>query len=521
MPRREIWTRTTTTQTPDPELGRAENRIATALAERSFFWTIEFVVSAKHKPSDDKIVLDEFVRELSARPEIVGFSVTDRVTSNEDPSPIGIAAEIAARTGMQPIVHWSGKDRSLEDLEDSIVEIEENGLENILFLTGDKLHGPPSANRVRYLESVNSLHYAKGRMKSLVAAAALNPFKYREEEAMAQYLKVSKKIAVGADLIITQIGFDPNKHEEALFWMHANDNRIPIVANLMALSAPRARFIRKHNLAGVVITDELAALLESDYTTLSKDVYEARVMRRLALQIQKLFHSGYSGIQITGLHSVNKLLQLQAAVDKVEAEVNDRLTWDDAWAEVMTFPTGHKNGAAQVIPDGPWYMTQRGQDSKPSRKDMWKHSFMRRVHSSVFEQGLPAKLLRATIGVVSRGSKTDNALAKIERMTKGPLVGCETCGNCRLAMTQYICPETCPKGLANGPCGGTDLNRCEFGDRECIHSQRYRLARERGELEEMSKLVIAAVPEATRGTSSWPPYLRGERPKVAGDKNTP
>ena len=48
-----------------------------------------------------------------------------------------------------------------------------------------------------------------------------------------------------------------------------------------------------------------------------------------------------------------------------------------------------------------------------------------------------------------------HALHAVERMVKRPLVGCDTCGSCRLQETLYVCPETCPKGLANGPCGGT------------------------------------------------------------------
>ncbi|MCR2493329.1 methylenetetrahydrofolate reductase C-terminal domain-containing protein, partial [Salmonella enterica] len=47
------------------------------------------------------------------------------------------------------------------------------------------------------------------------------------------------------------------------------------------------------------------------------------------------------------------------------------------------------------------------------------------------------------------------ALHAVERTLKRPLVGCDTCGTCRLRDTLYVCPETCPKGLANGPCGGT------------------------------------------------------------------
>ena len=47
------------------------------------------------------------------------------------------------------------------------------------------------------------------------------------------------------------------------------------------------------------------------------------------------------------------------------------------------------------------------------------------------------------------------ALAKIEIIVKGPLFGCRMCGNCLLQETAFICPMECPKGLRNGPCGGS------------------------------------------------------------------
>ena len=51
-------------------------------------------------------------------------------------------------------------------------------------------------------------------------------------------------------------------------------------------------------------------------------------------------------------------------------------------------------------------------------------------------------------------SRAKQALLKTEHLSKHAVVGCESCGQCRLGETLYICPETCPKGLANGPCGG-------------------------------------------------------------------
>lgn len=85
---------------------------------------------------------------------------------------------------------------------------------------------------------------------------------------------------------------------------------------------------------------------------------------------------------------------------------------------------------------------------------------------------------------------------------------------CRLAATQYVCPETGPKGLANGACGGTTENLCEFRDRECIHSAKYRIANDMGVPEQLEKWLIPALPKEIRNTSSWSPHFRGEGPKV-------
>jgi len=105
-------------------------------------------------------------------------------------------------------------------------------------------------------------------------------------------------------------------------------------------------------------------------------------------------------------------------------------------------------------------------------------------------------------------------LLRIERAIKEPLVGCQSCGFCRLPHTAYVCPETCPKGLANGPCGGTKDNRCEFGDRECIHNQIYRISKQAGLLSNLEEVLIPPVPEAAWDSCSWVTHFRGEGPQV-------
>jgi len=50
---------------------------------------------------------------------------------------------------------------------------------------------------------------------------------------------------------------------------------------------------------------------------------------------------------------------------------------------------------------------------------------------------------------------------KTEKWLKEKLFGCQTCGQCVLSHTAMICPMNCPKGLRNGPCGGTLSGKCE------------------------------------------------------------
>jgi hypothetical protein len=65
-------------------------------------------------PREDLVIIDAFVRELAGRPEIAGFSVTDRVHSDQDPDPVTMAVHVREHSGSEPLIHWAGKDRDLE-----------------------------------------------------------------------------------------------------------------------------------------------------------------------------------------------------------------------------------------------------------------------------------------------------------------------------------------------------------------------------------------------------------------------
>ncbi len=95
------------------------------------------------------------------------------------------------------------------------------------------------------------------------------------------------------------------------------------------------------------------------------------------------------------------------------------------------------------------------------------------------------------------------ALAKIEIAVKGPLFGCRMCGNCLLQETAFICPMECPKGLRNGPCGGSTPEKCYVDEtRPCIWYKIYERSFKLGR-EEMLLEVLPPMDWDKAGTETW------------------
>ena len=62
-----------------------------------------------------------------------------------------------------------------------------------------------------------------------------------------------------------------------------------------------------------------------------------------------------------------------------------------------------------------------------------------------------------------------SVIFKSEKWLKETLFDCQTCGQCILSHTALICPMNCPKGLRNGPCGGTLDGKCEvIPEMDCV-----------------------------------------------------
>lgn len=68
---------------------------------------------------------------------------------------------------------------------------------------------------------------------------------------------------------------------------------------------------------------------------------------------------------------------------------------------------------------------------------------------------------------------------------------CRACHHCYLGLTGGLCPVTmCPKGLLNGPCGGTLNGKCEVDpQKDCAWSKIYQRLELEGRLDHLKEIV--------------------------------
>ncbi len=450
----------------------------------SCFQKNQFCVLVEYLTSQTKI--------FPVKTEFAGFptlmTLADRVHSDQDIAPLEACQNYPK--AVEKVIHFAGKNRDIQDFEKFLDQAQAAKIQNLLLLTGDKLKdhhdGTDEYPRTRYLESINAVIAAKHH-GGFQIGVAFNPFKYAEAERDAQYLKLHKKIKAGADFIITQLGYDIKALQHAKAFLKHHHYTQKILACVMPLSLARANFMVKNKVAGIVITPHMLKVLEEE----KQSGFSDRVYLRCALQILMCQRNGFAGVHLSACHKPDEQILLESYIEEYRHHDFDalELLWNSLWQ----VKSGH-----EFTPEMPYFSKQ------PTSGQMIKYQQLHLMHDALFEskiaKGIGRFIFKANFWDKSTAA---NALLKTEFFSKHGVVGCESCGQCRLGDTLYICPETCPKGLANGPCGGTTLDRCEFGDRECIHSVKARLAKAVDHTQILKEKLIPTVPIEIRGTSSW------------------
>jgi len=498
------------------------NRFKEALLEkREFAYTLELVPGrgARGKVFEDTMRMAEKAIQGG---KIHALSITDNAGGHPALFPNVLGREICGM-GMNPIIHFTCKDKNRNQIESILYALDRIGIENLLVMTGDyPLYGfEGKAKPVYDLDSIQLLHLIKtmnegkcidgkapgGGTECLpthfLKGCAVSPFKMQEAEVLAQYFKLVKKAKAGADFIITQVGYDARKFDEVLRFLRQQGIQVPIIGNVYVLNRPVAKVMNRGDVPGCVVTDPLYRMIEEESKAADKG--KTARLTRAAKLIAVLKGIGYQGVHIGGPN-----LKYEDVEWMIEKAKEFSPVWDSLVKE-FSFP--QQDGFYLFMEDSKTGLNTNVPNFKrihPRKK--WGYRMMRFFHHFVFLPGAP--LFKTARGFFRKldGSRVEIPFTELEYWVKFASSRCQRCGDCTLSELAFLCPQSqCAKFLLNGQCGGSREGWCEVfpGKKRCIYVRTYGRLRAYREEESMKNGNIPPRNWELAGTSSWANYFLG------------
>lgn len=385
-----------------------------------------------------------------------------------DPSDmIAIIAKNHLAEDLDIIPHITCKDSNTDSLASTLLGYRKRGIETVLALTGDK---PVTAQGVFEIESLGLLSLIRrhnhdavlsgrpGRwdqVHQFYAGAAVSPFKYTEPSLIQQYYKMEKKIASGAEYLVTQVGWDWRKSLELMQYLNDNGIVIPVIGNVYWLTTmtPAPRLMHDIQLPGCFVSDALLARLQSESVDQHID--------RAAQQIAMYRAIGVGGVDLGGVHDYATFVTILRRASEIGTDWKpyaDNLCWPAEEAFYL-----YDNSGKRVAL------------SEPRKK--CRERFFDLMHRAILDpEHLGFYAFRKTLklfGAEQESGLTYKAFNAIEKGFKYMLFECQECGDCYLPENFSYCTiGDCEKGMNNAPCGdatvtgycGNNLDRLCIGE---------------------------------------------------------
>ena len=489
------------------------------LEKKEFVFTLELVPGRGSKGKTQEDVLRLAERAAKGR-LIQALSITDNAGGHPALFPNTLGREIC-RLGLNPIIHFTCKDKNRNQIESILYALDRIEIQNLLIMTGDfPLYGfEGKAKPVYDLDSVQLLRLiglmnagrcldekAPGGGKEcpptqFFKGVAVSPFKKLEAEVFAQYFKLYKKLKMGADFVITQVGFDARKFDELLKFMGREFPAVPVLGNVYILNRPVARVMNRGDVPGCVVTDELCRVIEKEAE--APDKGRAARLRRAAKLIAVLRGLGFHGVHLGGPN-----LKYEDVEWVVEQSKELSANWEE-WVREFDFP---QKGGFYLFGKDPGTGLNAGEPSALSPAPRKKMGFrtMRWMHHLMFLPGAPLHKAVHNFFSLIDGTKAEAPVTEAEYFMKFLTSRCRRCGDCTLAEMAFLCPQSqCAKFLFNGQCGGSTEGWCEVfpGKKKCIYVRAYNRLKSFGEEKSLQEGYLPPRNWALDQTSSWANYF--------------
>lgn len=445
-----------------------------------------FTVLFEHAAPGWELVDDEAARRfekleqavLECRELPAALAVTDCCWSDNHRRAIDYAAMISEKNRNSHLFYLSGRGLDMDGAAGLIAEAAGLNLANLVLVSGNSRAGEQAADlrNMNFTESVEMLRFIGQYPDNglFYPGAAVNAHLYGAPALYAQLAKLIKKFNAGAEFAVTQAGFDMAQLDALQLYLSRRGYHQGLIARLMLLTPDRVEKLTSGALPGVNISRDFLNILEKELR-FSDSQFEAAQYRRLELQAAGCKLLGYNGIQIAGADNPEKI---RIALSRI-AQALKEFTSLPQWLEEYKFYMA-RTDQARAEQDFYLYEKLLCCDDKNERDlsefTLQEESFCRRWGDRARRFFFP---------------EADLQPPDERRWLKKLLAGCQSCEKCRLVQCQFHCPELCPKGLLNGPCGGTRSDgKCEAGDFPCVHLDIWQSAHRRNECSSLEESFI-------------------------------
>ncbi len=480
------------------------NVLAERLKARQFCYVTELVASGLKREAQ---VL-EVASRLATIPEIAAGSITSYAGGGFGQDSLRVGTAARAR-GLTPNVHLTCVSQDRKSLGKTLTALQALQMYNVFAITGDWPKGSGSApvfdvDSVQMTAAIAEMRARQGTPFHI--SVAVSPFKYQREDCLYQYLKLEKKIAAGADLAITQVGWDVKKFIELKRYLDEHGLSTPVLGNVYVLGRRAAEKMATGNPPGCWTSAELVAQVQME--SVAPDGGLQARLERAARSVAVLKGLGYAGAYLGGTHDVRYIAQIIRRAEELAPR------WEEL-AEGLHF--GAKDG---------FYLYDRPALPKPKRTfiplaldaagSALPVPWAKQTKDTMVRRGI-----QAFFAWLDRRPFLSHLFERFEYHSKRKVFGCQNCGNCVLGHMEYVCPQTCPKQMRNGPCGGTLLGQCEVIDQKCIWVHVMERAEATDKIGDL-KTFIPPPDRSLQGTASWLNFYLGRdsrpgRPKGGFD----
>ena len=451
------------------------------------------------------------------------FFLSDNPGQAQEVSPLQLAGEIVA-SGGEPIISLALTYDDRYTVIEKIKRYCRVGVTHFLFVSGEypntsvnKTSGPLyDLDCVQLLMLLKKTGLSADRQKfpsspdtddkelNLVRGCVVSPFKTLESEQVWQYEKLKRKVAVGADFVITQLGYDIRKFDELLRFCRLQNISAPLVANIFVTDLQAANMFRQGKVSGVFMPDKMLQDIERE----AADPLQAenKMISRSAMTLSVLRGLGYNGA-LLGDNSMN-FSTIRKVLDEAEGMQAD-------WKNFLKSVDYSSDSSFYYFQKDYQHGLNTDEPSPVSKKHALSllYTFSYFVDSMVYLPKGPFFKLTGQFCCFCNGKKYWYRFLWLQEfLSKGLLYGCTMCGDCVLYSCGFLCYQAgCPKKMVNGPCGGSVNGFCEVfpGKKKCYWVKVYKQLKGVARHVTFTAPPIPARDNSLNRTSSWINFFLG------------